>query len=267
MTADKEGTMPQIIRTITFVRHGQSEQNLIKPDKHPVTPEQLRLFRERETGDHRLTKQGVAEARRLGEMLRSLKLTFDLLVTSSYVRAQETLLEAGLEGSIEVSPLLDERYSGEHEPLRHSEALERFPSADRDRRRKETRWRPENGESMRDVLTRTLLFMGQLHELEGGNGNVLIVSHSRVIASYMWWAEQLEDGQVPGAADGSGGGIVVANGEVTQYGWAKNSLRPTHKRSFLSGQLQSLDWQPLPTSPRFSPADLRRMVEAYPRIL
>ncbi len=259
--------MTTIVRSVAFGRHGQSEQNLIKPEKQVVTHEQLSQFKSRDTGDHRLTDRGVREARALGELLRTLNLQFDLLVTSSFVRAQETLLETGLSGAVEISPLLDERFSGAHEPLLKSEVEEFYPTAEQDRKNKETRWRPENGESMRDVLTRVLLCIVHLNELTKGNGDIFIVAHSRVIASYMWWAEQLEDHEVPSAADASSGDKKIANGQVLQYGWAGESLRPTYKRSFVPGSPVDLQWVPLPPSSRFQVRDLRAMVDRYPRIL
>lgn len=258
--------MVTMLRTITLGRHGQSDQNVIKQGKVEITDTQLRLFRERDTGDHRLTKEGVEDGRKMGKILRELGTHFTLLVTSTFPRAMETLLETGFEGPVEVSPLFDERYTGELETLRNSEKKVRFPTAGDDRRRKETRWRPPNGESMRDSLVRTLIGMDHVFTLMGYEGDALIITHSRIIASYMWWAEQLEDDEVPGEADG-GGGRKIVNGQVIQYGWAWESLRPTHRRSFVPGEPIDLEWKPLPKNSRFTLKDLRQMVEKYPRIL
>lgn len=259
--------MVNIKRSITFGRHGESEQNIIKPEKVKLDESQLQLFRERDTGDHRLTNRGRNEGQAMGAILKQLNMGFNLLVTSSFTRAMETLLETGLSGQIEISPLLDERFTGELENLLKSEAKKLYPNAGRDRRRKETRWRPQNGESMRDVQTRTLVFMEQLKSLPGGNGHVFITTHSRVIASYMQWAEQLENHQVPGAAGAEGEGVEIANGQIIQYGWTGESLRPTHKRSFVPGGDIDLEWKQLPRDARFTVEDIRRMVESYPRIL
>ena len=64
-------------RTMILVRHGQSEWNL------------KNLF----TGwrDPGLTEQGIAEAKRAGELLQATGLTFDLAFTSALSRAHHTL--------------------------------------------------------------------------------------------------------------------------------------------------------------------------------
>lgn len=260
---------PSLIRTVTFGRHGQSEQNVIKPGQVPLGDTLLAQFRKRHTGDHRLSTQGINDGKQLGNLLRSLGTDFTLFGTSSYIRTMETLLATGLvepNTPVEVSPLIDERYTGVHETLTHDEANARYPGVEAERRQSETRWKPEDGESMREVLVRTLLFMNQLHTLPGGNRHPLIIAHSRVMASYMWWAEQLEDAEVPGLSTQENG-LTIANGQILQYGWEAETLRPSHKRSLAPGQTINLTWQPLLRGTRFTANDLKRMVEAQPPLL
>lgn len=254
-----------IVRSFTFARHGQSEQNVIRPGKVPLSLEQIERFRSRDSGDHRLTAQGVEDGRNLGQLLRTLDIPFTLLAVSTFVRTQETLLATGLDGRIEVSPLIDERHSGVFETLLWSEAAMRYPTIAEDRQSKETRWRPQNGESLRDVLTRVLLFSEHLRRIEGGDQHVLIISHSRVMAAYMWWAEQLEDHEVPGVP--SHERSEIQNGQVVQYGWAHDALRPTHKRVFALGKPIDRTWHALRPRGRYTLHDLRQVVNKYPTIL
>jgi broad specificity phosphatase PhoE len=264
--------MSQLVikRSVTWCRHGESEQYLLKYEKVGSDADQLAQFKLRDTGNHRLTLLGVGQGEQAGKILRSVGSNFSLLVTSTYVRAIETLLATGFEGAVEVTPLLDERSVGDLETVLSSEFYRLYPDADSASRYKETRWRPPNGESMRDVLVRVLLFVEHLKTLDGGDGHVLCITHSRVMASYMWWAEQLENHEVPGTANTADDvHRNITNGQIIQYGWedGRRSLRPTHVRYFAPTQDIDLEWRPLPLDAKFTVSDLRRMVDRYSRII
>ena len=256
--------MTNMIKTVTFGRHGESEQNIVNNESFKITTDQADLFSKRDSGDHRLTDKGINDGRVMGEIIRKVDASFDLLVVSSFIRTMETLLATGLDGRVEISALLDERYLGELDLLLTPEIRESYPTTKGDRARSETRWRSPNGESMRDVLTRVLVFMEHLKAI--GSSHPFIVAHSRVIGSYIWWAEQLEDSEVPSSAYMTNNPNVVVNGQVIQYGWSKESLHPTHKRSFVPGKELDLEWKPLAPDARFSMTQLRQLVDNHSRI-
>lgn len=259
-----------MLKTMTWIRHGQSDVNVIRAEHATLTKGQIEQFRNRNTGNHRLTQKGRMQARQIGELIRSLGFAFDMVVSATYIRAIETLIESQVwNGSVELSPLLDERSNGVQDYLLHDELLAAYPKTGSDRDQHVARWRPPNGENMRDVLIRVLLFTQiMLPKLEGGNGNVLLFAHSRVISTYMWWALQLGDDEIPGSTTSGKLTEKLRNGEMVQFGWAADTLRPTHYRRFRADQQPDMQWKLIERNVTgYSLADLRHLVDAFEPIM
>ena len=132
-------------RLLVLVRHGQSEWNL------------QNLF----TGwrDVGLTKTGIEEARKAGQKLRGLGLSFDVAYTSALVRAQDTLKlmldELGQRGLEEHrDQALNERDYGDLAGLNKDDARARWGEEQVHVWRRSYDIAPPGGESLRDTGAR-----------------------------------------------------------------------------------------------------------------
>lgn len=143
---------------IYFIRHGQTVENL-----HGILQ------------GHRsgtLTELGHAQAQRVAERLREI--SFDAIYASDLGRVVETAryVAAQQAASVVYDPQLRERGVGIYEGLpRHvlweAEANSSQPAVD---------FRPEGGESFRDLQERIEQFLGRLQQ-EAAGKTVLLVSH------------------------------------------------------------------------------------------
>ncbi|GBE43262.1 2,3-bisphosphoglycerate-dependent phosphoglycerate mutase [bacterium BMS3Bbin10] len=132
---------------LVLVRHGQSEWNA----KNLFTGWQ----------DVDLTEQGIAEARRAGEMLKSAGLHFDIAFTSDLVRAQKTLdliLEELGQSGLETirDQKLNERDYGDLVGLNKAETAEKYGAEQVHIWRRSYDVAPPGGESLKDTAARTL---------------------------------------------------------------------------------------------------------------
>ena len=132
---------------LVLVRHGQSEWNA----KNLFTGWQ----------DVDLTEQGIAEARRAGEMLKSVGLHFDIAFTSDLVRAQKTLdliLEELGQSGLETirDQKLNERDYGDLVGLNKAETAEKYGAEQVHIWRRSYDVAPPGGESLKDTAARTL---------------------------------------------------------------------------------------------------------------
>jgi 2,3-bisphosphoglycerate-dependent phosphoglycerate mutase len=139
-------------RILVLVRHGQSEWNL------------KNLF----TGwkDVDLTKQGVAEAKKAGALLKAEGLKFDIAFTSNLKRAQRTLeivlAEMG-NSSIPVTKnvALNERDYGDLVGMNKDDARKKWGDEQVLQWRRSFDIAPPGGESLRDTIARTLPYFVQ----------------------------------------------------------------------------------------------------------
>ena len=132
---------------LVLVRHGQSEWNA----KNLFTGWQ----------DVDLTEQGIAEARRAGEMLKSAGFHFDIAFTSDLVRAQKTLdliLEELGQSGLETirDQKLNERDYGDLVGLNKAETAEKYGAEQVHIWRRSYDVAPPGGESLKDTAARTL---------------------------------------------------------------------------------------------------------------
>jgi len=171
--------------TLVLVRHGQSLWNL----------------ENRFTGwiDVPLSEQGVAEARRAGDLLKAFR--FDVAYTSALTRAQETLrilLETmGAQPPVIRDQALNERHYGDLQGLNKEDTAKRYGADQVKLWRRSYDVPPPNGESLEMTAKRTLPFFDRCiaGDLRQGK-NVLVVAHGNSNRSIVMQLDRLTGEQV-----------------------------------------------------------------------
>jgi len=171
--------------TLVLVRHGQSLWNL----------------ENRFTGwvDVPLSEQGVAEARRAGDLLKAFR--FDIAYTSALTRAQETLrilLETmGAQPPVIRDQALNERHYGDLQGLNKEDTAKRYGADQVKLWRRSYDVPPPNGESLEMTAKRTLPFFDRCiaGDLRQGK-NVLVVAHGNSNRSIVMQLDRLTGEQV-----------------------------------------------------------------------
>ena len=171
--------------TLVLVRHGQSLWNL----------------ENRFTGwiDVPLSEQGVAEARRAGDLLKAFR--FDVAYTSALTRAQETLrilLETmGAQPPVIRDQALNERHYGDLQGLNKEDTAKRYGADQVKLWRRSYDVPPPNGESLEMTAKRTLPFFDRCiaGDLRQGK-NVLVVAHGNSNRSIVMRLDRLSGEQV-----------------------------------------------------------------------
>jgi 2,3-bisphosphoglycerate-dependent phosphoglycerate mutase len=171
--------------TLVLVRHGQSLWNL----------------ENRFTGwvDVPLSAQGIAEARRAGQLLKGF--AFDVAYTSALSRAQETLrlmLEVmGTQPPIIRDQALNERHYGDLQGLNKEDTAKRYGAEQVKLWRRSYDVPPPNGESLELTAKRTLPFFDRCiaGDLRQGK-NVLVVAHGNSNRSIVMQLDKLTGEQV-----------------------------------------------------------------------
>ena len=180
--------MSKSTATLVLVRHGQSQWNL----------------ENRFTGwvDVPLTEAGRAEATKAGELIKGLRVRFDIAYTSVLVRATETLniilSILGQEGvPIVKDRALNERHYGELQGLNKDETRKKFGEEQVRIWRRSYDIAPPGGESLKDTAARTIPFFESriLSDLKAGK-NVLVSAHGNSLRSIVMHLEQLTKEQV-----------------------------------------------------------------------
>ncbi|TDC79019.1 histidine phosphatase family protein [Streptomyces hainanensis] len=216
---------------IILVRHGQSVENALGAGLGP--------------GSHgdALTDLGRRQAVSCGGWLRSLGLGRLTLHTSPARRARETARLLGLGVPETVSPALSERSWGRwFEGVSDRDSPDRLAEARRAAGRDPWDWRPEEGESLRDVRARVTAWLSERQ----GRGAVVGVTHgeallaARAAVEVRWRAWPLP-------LPGGGSTHSPPNGAALLYPWTPG-LAPT-RRGFLpdpmaaDGAWDSVRWQ------------------------
>lgn len=174
--------------TLTLLRHGQSQWNL----------------ENRFTGwvDVPLSPQGIEEARRAGEAMKTAGLRFDAAFTSALQRAQHTLkiaLETLGQTAIPVTKdvALNERHYGDLQGLDKAETAKQYGDEQVHIWRRSYDIAPPNGESLKDTAARTLpYFHTHIAPLLKAGQSVLIAAHGNSLRSIVMELERLTKEQV-----------------------------------------------------------------------
>ena len=171
---------------IIFVRHGQSEANIIqKMSNNGGAHEREEAINNRPDWKQRLSQKGVAQA-------KNAKLwidanvggvdSFDARYVSPFLRTRETAAYiGGLEtGEWTIDDRIVERSWGVYGTVPRAEQRSQFPLTTK--LKSLTPWyvRFDGGESMPDVYSRFRDFQGTLHREESGR-RVIVVSHGDFI--------------------------------------------------------------------------------------
>ncbi len=182
--------------TLILVRHGQSQWNLENKFTGWV--------------DVPLTDSGRAEARRAGELVKPLGITFDVAYTSVLVRANETLsiiLEVLGQENIPVikDKALNERHYGKLQGLNKEETVKKYGEEQVKIWRRSYDVAPPEGESLKDTAARTLPYFESriLPDLKTGK-NVLIAAHGNSLRSIVMDLDKLTKEQVLALELGTG---------------------------------------------------------------
>jgi NAD+ kinase len=184
---------------LVLVRHGESER---PPHRH--------------SSFWRLTERGVDQARRSGAWLReAFPGGFARYYTSEYVRAMETAAWLELPGADwMVHPQLRERSWGDLDELTPAERRERYASSLADRAAAPFYWRPPNGESMAEVVTRLFALLEGLHR-ECPEGAALLVCHGETIGALRARIEHMS--QLQFQRWSTDPNEKIANGAIVHY--------------------------------------------------
>jgi len=193
----RKGTLIMSMPThLIFVRHGQSEANIVqKRDDHGINPEIAAALYARPDWKHRLSTQGIAQATNAGNWMRENIgdfSQFDALYVSPFFRTRETASYLGgaeLEGWT-IDDRIVERSWGVYGKVPRAEQRSQFPLTSAEKAANPWYTRLDGGESMPDVYGRFRDFQGTLHR-EQADKRVLVVSHGDFINAARYGIERM----------------------------------------------------------------------------
>lgn len=181
---------------LVFVRHGQSEANVVHGlDRDGEPHERADAVNRRPDWMHRLSAEGIAQARTAGrwinENLGGLE-SFHGRYVSPFLRTRETAayISEGTNNDWITDDRVIERDWGRYGMKTIGERSEVFP--DTVALHKESPWytRLNDGESMADVYQRFRDFQATLHREESGE-KVIVVSHGEFINVALYGLERM----------------------------------------------------------------------------
>lgn len=152
------------ILEILFVRHGESEANV------------LELMYG--SSNYKLTPKGKEQARKAGRIIENMEFIPDRIYVSSLVRTHETLESMGfsMEDATE-DARLDERHLGDLEGLNYQLLHRDKPEIFEDWNSDWLRYKPGGGESHLDFSSRIIDFMDEFQDEERKGERILVVCH------------------------------------------------------------------------------------------
>ncbi len=171
---------------LVFVRHGQSEANIIQKADRSETPHpSAELINDRPDWQQRLSPKGIGQAKAAKQWLDDNLggvASFDGKYLSPFLRTRETAAYIGGEdvGGWTVDDRVVERSWGVYGIVPRAEQRSQFPLTNK--LHEATPWyvRFDGGESMPDVYGRFRDFQGTLHREDAGK-RVIVVSHGDFI--------------------------------------------------------------------------------------
>ncbi|EOD42343.1 Phosphoglycerate mutase 1 [Candidatus Nanobsidianus stetteri] len=148
-----------------------------------------------------LTDEGREQAKKAGEILKSLDIKFDIAYTSLLSRAIETLeiiiRTLGYNIPVIKDISLNERHYGDLQGLNKDKVSEIYGKEQVKLWRRSLKVRPPNGESLEDTQKRTIPFFERA--IKGDlelNKNVLVVAHGNSLRSIVSYIENLNEEQI-----------------------------------------------------------------------
>lgn len=205
--------------TIYVVRHGESESNVFaqeNPDK-PAS----------HFGDSgsSLTQKGREQAQKVATRLQDV--SFAAIFASHLARAKETaeIIAEGRDIGIGLDKAIRERFFGEHMSKKQKQEIEEALDDLNEQEKFDFKYF-SNGESGYDVVNRFKKFIIDIIPAYT-NKNILIVSHSYVMRSFLIHEGYATYNEIPSGSIKNGGYFVVeTDGEtftiIKRYGIARN---------------------------------------------
>lgn len=185
-------TMP---KSLVFVRHGQSEANIIQKKAAGYEERYETPIYNRPDWQHRLSHKGVKQAQLAGAAIREYLggiESFDALYVSPFLRTRETAAHIGgiaCEGWT-IDDRLIERSWGLYGTMSREDQEKHFPRTHKQKNDNPWYIRLDGGESMADVYGRFRDFQGTLHR-EQSDGRVLAVTHGDFINAARYGVERM----------------------------------------------------------------------------
>jgi probable phosphoglycerate mutase len=205
--------------TIYVVRHGESESNVFAQE-NPDKP----ASHFGESGSS-LTQKGREQAKKVAERLRNV--SFSAIFSSHLARAKETaeIITDGRDVKIAIDKAIRERSFGEHMSKKQKQEIEKALDDLNEQEKFAFKYFP-NGESGYDVVNRFKKFVIDIIPAYT-NKNILIVSHSYVMRSFLIHEGYATYNEIPSGSIKNGGFFVVeTDGETfiitKRYGIARN---------------------------------------------
>ncbi len=187
-------------RTLTLVRHGESESNAVKraAENGAAHPREAALM-ETHTSRRRLTERGIKQATLAGEWLRNYfekeaeqrnERPYEKVrgYVSPYIRAMETAGHLRLPISWWADARLTERNWGDLDQLTYEERLTKYGSTD-NRELHGIFWPAGNGETLQMLSTRMWQHFTMLAR-EHGESDMIEVSHGETILTQRFMLER-----------------------------------------------------------------------------
>lgn len=204
-------------RSLTLVRHGESEGNLADQAAQHSHAEVLDL--DIRDADVALSDNGQRQAKAVGRWLGTLSddKRPDVAYTSPYVRAQRTaetaLAECSAPLTLKRDERLRERELGVLDGLTSTGIRKRLPDeVERRDRLGKFYYRPPVGESWADVALRVRGLLASLQSTYAGQ-RVLVVTHQAVIMVFRYVLEELSEKELLEIDRGD----QLANCSITRY--------------------------------------------------
>lgn len=254
--------------TLTLVRHGQSEANLVQNGLHEGSTE----FYDRLDAEMRLTAEGARQAQITGDWLKANGTQFDTFYSSPYVRTIETAYNLGISDDWVLDDLWRERDWGTYGMIsKKDQEDDIYERSNLIKRGFGWYWKPEGGESLSTgVRLRVTEIMRQLSALPE-TSNVLAVSHGEFLSAFSfimegltpheWRERNLSGYKIPNA------GVI----EYTRVDPETQKVSPVfshkrrtslHKETYqYTGQ-----WEPIEV-PKYNAEKMLNLINSYPRLL
>ncbi len=173
---------------LVLVRHGQSVWNLENKFTGWV--------------DVELSSQGVSEAEKAGDLLKTQSFRFQAIHTSRLKRAQKTLeiimKKLNLQGEdVQIDSALNERHYGDLQGLNKDELRKKYGDEQVHIWRRSYDVAPPNGECLKDCAKRTLPYYKEyiLPQVKAGK-DVLVVAHGNSLRSIIMEIEKMSPDEI-----------------------------------------------------------------------
>lgn len=265
---------------LVFVRHGQSEANVIqKADKAGQPHERRKLVRQRPDWEQRLTPLGVEQAM-LAKQWIDIHLggaaSFDLRYATKFYRGRETAAYIGGEdcGGWRLDDRLIERDWGHYGAVSEKVRSKKYKNTKQLHEISPWYTRLDNGQSRSDMTSSVRDFFDTLHR-EADGKRVLVVAHGDLMGNVRYNVEGMlpEEFKVleEDKTQTIGNACLLIYSRMNPFDETDIRAHITWRRMinpvFPNESPFEGEWVELPPRPKFTGADLLAQVEFAPRLL